>query len=107
MHRIVQFTAHNCDPSQPLKDYTVKRLARLERHAERIISIRVIFEVDKLRQVVKILLHLPKAELVAHHATDDMYKTIDGIIDKLDRQITHYKGKLKGKIKEKYNGDAD
>ena len=105
MNRIVQFTAHNCDPSEPLKEYTVKRLARLERHAERIISIRVVFEVDKLRQTAKILLHLPKTELVAHNATDDMYKTIDGLVDKIDRQISHYKGKLKEKLKDKRNGE--
>ena len=96
----IQFTGHNIEVTPPIRDYVFKKLKKCKRHADLITSIHVILNVDKLRQIAEAKLHIPGAEIYAQTESDDMYKAIDVLIDKLVRQLEKHKGKSVGSVKK-------
>jgi putative sigma-54 modulation protein len=69
------------------------KLERLERHFDHVINVRVILSVEKLRQKAEATIHINGANVFADAVHEDMYAAIDGLIDKLDRQVIKYKEK--------------
>lgn len=78
-----------------LKDYVTRKITRLERHYDHITNVRVVLAVDKLRQNAEATVHAGAGhEIFADAASDDLYKAIDALSDKLDRQLIRHKEKL-------------
>jgi putative sigma-54 modulation protein len=90
----VQFTGLNLEITQALKDFTNDKFKKLNRFAELITSIHVVFNVDKVLQKAEAKINLHGSEIVAHSESDhNMYEAIDALVDKLVRQLTKYKEK--------------
>jgi putative sigma-54 modulation protein len=56
--------------------------------------VHVILDVEKLSQKAEATMHVNGGELFASEAQQDMYAAIDGLVDKLDRQVIKHKEKL-------------
>lgn len=89
----LQFTGHNLEITPVLRDFTASKFKKLNRYANTITSTHIILNVDKLRQIAEAKLHIPGSEIYAQAESDDMYKTIDLLIDKLTRQLKKHKDK--------------
>lgn len=93
----VTMSGHHVELTQAIKDFTHDKLAKLERHAQGIESAQVIFSVDKNNQKAEAKLHYKGTDLFANDVNSDLYTAIDGLIDKLDRQILKHKQKVQKK----------
>lgn len=89
----IQFTGHGLEITPPLKTYAQKKLDKLERHFEKIMSINVVFHVEKQRQIAEATILITKGEVHASSESDNMYAAIDDLVDKLDRQLLKHKEK--------------
>jgi putative sigma-54 modulation protein len=89
----IKLTGHHVDITEPLKDYVDNKFDRLERHFDHVINAHVILSVEKLRQKAEATLLINGANVFADATHEDMYAAIDGLIDKLDRQVIKYKEK--------------
>lgn len=89
----LQITGNGVEVTSALKDFTEKKLHRVESHSKDILSINVHFQVDKIRQIANATLKLPHHIINAEAESEDMYKTIDLLVDKLLAQLDKYKGK--------------
>ncbi len=89
----INISGHHLDITPALRDYIEEKFNRLERHFDRIISVQVIMQVEKLKQKIEATLHVAGREVVANAEHDDMYAAIDLLIDKLDRQLIKHKEK--------------
>lgn len=85
------FMGHHIEITPALKQYATEKLARLEKRGDHITHISIILQVEKLNQIAKATLHVKGAEIHASHESGDMYASIDGLVDKLDRQITGHR----------------
>lgn len=90
----INLTGHHIAITASLKDHVETRLRRLERHFENITNIHVILTVEKERHKAEATLHVNRGNLFADAERQDMYAAIDGMIDKLDRQLKKHKEKL-------------
>ena len=90
----VNLSGHHVEITSALKDYLNNKLARLERHFESVTSIKCILTVEKLRHKAEAKVNVTGGTLYADAVEDDMYAAIDGLVDKLDRQIVKHKEKL-------------
>jgi putative sigma-54 modulation protein len=75
------------------------KLERVTRHFDQVIDIAVILTVDNLkektkRQKAEINLRLSGKTVYVESLSQDLYAAIDTLIDKLDRQVMKYKGKV-------------
>jgi putative sigma-54 modulation protein len=89
----VNISGHQLDVTDAMRDYVGEKLARLERHFDKITNVQVIMEVEKLKQKIEATLRIPGGEVVANAEHDDMYAAIDLLTDKLDRQLKKHKEK--------------
>ncbi len=89
----ISVTGHHVDVTQPLKSYVDNKFERLERHFDNVTNVHVILSVEKLRQKAEATLHVNGASVFADSVHEDMYAAIDGLIDKLDRQVLKHKEK--------------
>ncbi|KTD23987.1 MULTISPECIES: ribosome hibernation-promoting factor, HPF/YfiA family [Legionella] len=90
----IHFTGHNIEITPALRSYAEDKLNKLEKHFDKITSIHVIFDVQKLNQIVEASINVARGELHARSESEDMYASIDGLIDKLDRQLIKHKEKI-------------
>lgn len=90
----INFTGHHVEVTPALRDFATGKFEKLMRHFEKIGSINVIFQVDKLRHIAEATIHVAKNELHAHSESEDLYSAIDLLIDKLDRQLKKHKEKI-------------
>jgi putative sigma-54 modulation protein len=90
----INLTGHHVDITDPLRNYVDSKFERLERHFDQVTNVHVILSIEKLRQKAEATMHVNGADLFADAVHEDMYAAIDGLIDKLDRQVKKYKEKL-------------
>jgi putative sigma-54 modulation protein len=96
----VILTGHHIDITDSLRDYVKGKVERLERHFDNAIDIHVVLTVEKLRHKAEATLHVTGNNIFADQTEEDMYAAIDGLIDKLDRQVKKHKEKLKDHHRE-------
>jgi putative sigma-54 modulation protein len=91
----ISVTGHHLDITDSLRDYINTKFERLERHFDHITDVHVILENEKITNKAEATFNVSGAKLFAEDHHEDMYAAIDGLTDKLDRQIVKHKEKLK------------
>lgn len=93
----MKITGLQLEITDALRDYVNEKMARLERHYDKIINAQVTLEVEKLQQKAEGTLHIAGNDLVAEAEHTDMYAAIDLLVDRLDRQLIKHKEKHVGR----------
>jgi putative sigma-54 modulation protein len=89
--------------TEALKQYATDKAGKLTKYYDRIQEIEVIFDNKKENTLVEIIVNAEHKNLfVAHHNDGDAYASIDGCIDKLERQLSEHKKRYRNR---KHPGD--
>ena len=89
----ITITGHQLEVTEALREYINNKFAKLERHFDKITSIRVTLSVEKVMQKIDATLLIAGGEIIANAEHDDMYAAIALLVDKLDRQLIKHKEK--------------
>lgn len=89
----------NIDITPALKEYVEKRIGKITKYFEQIGEITAILTVEKGRHIVEVTVPVNGILLRGEEATNDMYTSIDLVIEKIERQIEKYKTKLARKFR--------
>lgn len=97
----LMITGHHVDVSQALRDYVENKMERVVRHFDQIIDIAVILGIERpsekdKRQRAEVNMRLKGNVIHVEHFAEDLYAAIDGLVDKLDRQVLKHKSKVQG-----------
>lgn len=90
----ISVTGHHLDVTEALKSYVETKFERLERHFDHVTDVHVILNVEKVNQKAEATVQISGAKLFAEDHQADMYAAIDGLVDKLDRQVKKHKEKV-------------
>lgn len=90
----IDITGHHVDVTPALRAYVTEKMQKLIRHSDQVISIRVILNVEKLQQLAEATVNVGGQTLFAKFTAPDMYASIDGLVDKLDRQVRRRKDRF-------------
>ncbi|CAK7012411.1 MAG: Ribosome hibernation promotion factor [Desulfovibrio sp.] len=95
----IAFTFKNFEPSDHLKKYANRRFEKLGRFLPKSenVEMTVNLSVDKFRHKAEVQLAGDNLNLTATEQSEDMYATVDMILDKLEAQIKKHSEKLKEK----------
>ncbi len=91
----LNISGHHLDVTPSLREYVISKIDRLEKHHDKITTTDVTLSIDKLLQKAEARIHVSGADLFADSVADDMYAAIDGLTDKLNRQLVRHKEKIK------------
>jgi|ABPY01.1.fsa_nt_gi putative sigma-54 modulation protein len=89
----VNFTARHYKPSERLKEYAQNEVKRLEKVYNGIIDCDIVLDYQKDIQIAEILINVYGSKMKVSEKTDDIYKSIDLAVQKLERQLIKYKEK--------------
>ena len=90
----LNLSGHHVEVTPAMRAYAEKRLERILRHFGRVIDVHMVMSVEKNEHKAEATLHIRGNDIHAIASDTNMYRAIDALADKLDRQITKHKEKL-------------
>lgn len=84
----------NIELTEALKEYTTKRLSKLEKYIDDVKEAQVALSIGAEGHKVEVTIPLNGVILRGEEATSDMYTSIDLVEEKLEKQIEKYKTRL-------------
>ncbi len=90
----VDVTFKNIDPSDAIKASVNKKLAKLDKLIYKPAEARAVFSIEKTRHIVEVKLTGAKLNMRAKESSENMYSSIDLVVDKLRAQLSKNNGKL-------------
>ncbi|AUX92093.1 ribosome hibernation promoting factor [Mixta gaviniae] len=91
----LNITGQHIEITPALREFVNTKFAKLTQFSDRITQVHIVLKVERVQQIAEATLHVSGGELHATSEANDMYAAIDGLIDKLARQLTRHKDKLK------------
>lgn len=86
-------TGHHVEVTASMREYVANKIEKIERHFDLVTDAHCILTVEKQRHKAEATLSVNGGKIYADATEEDMYAAIDGLIDKLDRQVKKYKEK--------------
>lgn len=98
----ISFTFKNFEPSDHLKKYAKKRFGKVGKYVSHsaVAELQVNLMVEKFRQKADVVLNADNIHLSAVETSEDMYSSIDLVLDKLEAQLRKNREKAKGRGKK-------
>ncbi len=92
----LEITGQNVEVTQALRAYISEKTQRIERHFDNLISAHFVLHLEKLEHTAEATITVGGRTnpIHANAMAEDMYAAIDGLIDKLDRQVRRHKDKV-------------
>lgn len=84
----------NIEITEALKEYTTKRLSKLEKYFDDSRDAQVAMSIEGERHKVEVTIPLNGIILRGEETSEDMYSSIDLVEEKLEKQLEKYKTKL-------------
>jgi putative sigma-54 modulation protein len=103
----VTTTARHYELTPALKDYAENKVIHLKRYFDQIVNAHITFSLEKYRHTVEITVHVNGGDFKSKDVSEDMYASVDGAVDKLERQILKHKGKRQKRKNQAKRPEAD
>lgn len=87
--------------TENLKNYAQDKISRFKKYLSNITEATVTLSVEKYRHKAEVLLKVDGSFIQAVSITEEMYSSIDEVVEKLERQIKRYKEKTVSHRKNK------
>lgn len=101
----INLTGHHIEVTDSLRNYVNEKIARLERHFDKVSNTHVILTVEKDRHTAEATVHMSGHDIYADCTEADMYAAIDHLVDKLDRQVVKHKEKITNHLHNRSNNN--
>jgi len=85
------------DVNDSIEVYIRKKIKKLDKYYDQIMEATATVSAEKNRQIFEVTLQARRAIIRAEEESDNIYTSIDRVVEKLERQIMKYKGKLYNK----------
>lgn len=91
----------NLDITEALHAYVEKHTGKIQRYFDKPLKINVLMRISNMTKTCEVTVFVDGVILRGVEKSDDMYKSIDLVFDKVERQIHKYKTRLARKFKGK------
>lgn len=88
----IDYKFRNFEPSDAIKSHTADKLDKIQKFLEGPVDAQVVFSVERHLHCVDVHLHDSGEHYQGREEQEDMYASIDLVVDKLLRQLTRTKG---------------
>ena len=93
----VTITGRHIKLGDDIKSYAEGKMHKSETFFDRIIEGSMILSAEKHRRIAEVTLTAKRAKFYAQEETEDIFASIDGVMEKIDTQIRRHKEKIKDK----------
>src|SRR3990172_11589774 len=96
----ITMTGKHVEVTDALRAHAQKKLEKLTRYFDQIRDVQVTQSLERSWHIVEVTVHADGLLLRAEERSPDMYISIDLVVEKLERQLKKYKGKLIDRSRE-------
>ncbi len=96
----IKVSGKNIVVTEALKERVEKKLSKFEKFFNPSTVAHATLTVEKNRHIFEVTIPFNGVILRGEEATDDMYTSIDNVVEKLERQIARHRTKLERRIKD-------
>ena len=102
---IYKLVGRNLEVTDAMRSYAEEKLAKLDRVSDQIVDASIVMSYDNREDAanpatVEVQVNLPNGIIRAEERAQDTYAAIDLVVDKLDRQLKRFKGRLLARRQE-------
>ncbi len=90
----------NIEMTEALNNYVEKHTGKIQRYFDKPIKMNVLLRISNMTKTCEVTVFVNGVILRGVEKSDDMYKSIDLVFDKVERQIHKYKTRLAKRFKE-------
>ncbi len=96
---IYQLIGRNLEVTDAMRAYAEEKLSKLDRFSNQIVDASVVMSYDSRQGAanpakVEVQVNLPNGIIRAEESAQDTYAAVDLVVDKLDRQLKRFKGRM-------------
>jgi putative sigma-54 modulation protein len=90
----ISITFRHMPISEPLREYAEKKLSAVFEHFPQVETCHIVLNVEKIRHIAEVVLTVKRhGRIEAKDESDGMYKSIDNVADKIERQLNKLREK--------------
>jgi len=89
----IAITFRHIESSEPVKKYAQEKIAKLQKFLRQPMQAAVTLDMERIEHVVEVRMSAGGEHYHGKEQSEDMYASIDTLIDKLDRAIIKHKEK--------------
>lgn len=90
----------NVDITPALRDYAESKVRKFDKYLSGISEASITLSIEKFRQKAEVMLKANGVMIQAESETEDIYASIDEVVEKLEKQIKKHKGKISAHRKD-------
>ncbi len=91
----VNVTGRNFVVTEPMREYALEKISKIEKFNIRIIDVTILMEIQKLEQRVEVILKVGHILIKSLAVSNDMYVSIDKAVDKVQTQLRKYRSRIR------------
>ena len=101
----ISFTFRNLEPSAELKSYIEEKLYKVKKYFDAPVEAHIVLKVEKFRHTADMTLSSNGNKIKAAEKTDDMYSSVDQVMDKIEGQLRRLTSRKKEHKLENIKGE--
>lgn len=90
----ITMTGKNVEITAAIRQYAEEKLGKMHKYLESISDAHVILSLQKYLHIAEITLRADGITIRAEERSQDMYSSLDLVIDKIERQVRRYKERI-------------
>lgn len=91
----IHITGRHVLVTDPMKDYAIEKISKIDRLGHRFIDVTVIMDIQKLEHRCDITLWVDNTKIKVSASSESMYASIDKAVDKLKAQLRRFKERVR------------
>ena len=103
----VKIQGRQIELTDALKEHVNKKLEKLKKYTDNIISASVVLTVQKYQHFAEITVHVDDQIMVGKSETDDLYVSVDQCVEKLETQLKKRKARYHSSRKKELSEITD
>ncbi len=103
----ISIVGRHIDITDAIRDYVEKKLQKLKKYFPYLVDVRVVFYTQKINQVVEITIQANRFTIHGEEKSQDLYASVDLVIEKLDAQLKKHKERIHRKHQKKQKHEEE
>ena len=91
----ISMTFRHMEPTDAMKELITEKVGKVKKYLRGPVEANVVLSVERYLQACDITISVGGRTYKGHEETDDMYTSLDKVMDKIERQIDKSKGRAR------------